>query len=212
MSDTPQMPLDLGLRKRDGSSVWQWHFPVPKELRAAFGGKRQLRQSLETTDRSEAEQRAAKLRAEALERFALERRRLNPQPLGNLTPDFVRILSDRVKADVLELGDHIRHNPTTVGALFAGLAFQFNQWRVVEAPRPQPVPLPGGLLPGADHPAFAGGTPGQARELRSFHANSLSLYRRALADGDLKVALPHAKRHTEAWGVLVDWSLEPAAD
>lgn len=211
MSDTPQMPLDLGLRKRRGSSVWQWHFPVPKELRAAFGGKRQLRQSLETTDRSEAEQRAAKLCAEALERFALERRRLNPQPLGSLTPDFVRILSDRVKADVLELDDRIRHNPTTVGALFAGLAFQFNQWRVVESPRPQSAPLPDGLLPGSDHPAFAGGTPGQARELRSFHATSLSLYRQALADGDLRAALPHAKRHTEALGVLVDWESKAQA-
>jgi integrase len=205
MSEALQMPVNLGLTRRAGSKNWQWSFPIPQDLQPLHQGKRQLRHSLGTDDRQEAEQKAAKLCTETLERFALERRQLNPQPLGDLTPELLQTLSDRVRADVLSLDDQVRQNPTTVGALFAAMAYQANHWDPATQAHPQALPLPPGLLPGEDHPAFMGATPGQLRTAQTFHAQTLALYRHALASGDLRAALPAAKRQTQALGILVDW-------
>lgn len=200
------MPLDLGLRKRANSPYWQWHFPIPKELQAAFNGQRQLRRSLGTENRREAEQKAAKLCAQATERFALEWRKANPVSVSELTPELCDLLADRVYHQVLALDDAVRHNPTTAGVLHSVLALQYNAWVPGVEPTPQPVHVPPGVMPGPDHSPFMGATSGQLHINSTYHRDTLAMYRSALAADSLVAALPKAKAAAQDLGLAIDWN------
>lgn len=104
---------------------------------------------------------------------------------------------------MLALDDQVRLNPTTLGALYAGLAYQANHW--LTEPYPQARPFPVGLLPAPDRPAFMGATPGQLGTTRAYHLQALELFREALASGNLSAALPKAEQAAEALGLRIDW-------
>lgn len=183
----------------DRAGVHYLRVMVPKDLRDVLK-KDKFVESTKTSDKRQAELIASRRYTEILESFETARRRLNPQPVSEVTPELGKVLADRVRAKILSLDDHTRNEPTTAGALYAFLAHQANHGRQLSPTSPPP-----GFLPGPDHPAFMGATPGMVHATRTFHSDNLVLYRGALADGDLRAALPAAKREAQALGLLIDW-------
>ncbi|WP_374316702.1 DUF6538 domain-containing protein [Aquabacterium sp.] len=189
----------------DRSGVLYLRVMIPSDVRQALG-KTKVVESTKTSDRREAELRAARRHVEILEEIEAARRRLNPQPVADVTPELGKVLAERVRANLLSLDDHTRHNPTTTGALYAALAFQLNRGTPLS-----PVPLPPGVMPEGDRPAWAGATPGMAHATRTFHSETLALLRDAMAHGDLRPALAPAKREAEALGLVIDWNSKAQA-
>lgn len=118
MPNTPDMPIDFGVRRRPNSSNLQWHLSIPQELRHLYGGKRELRQSLKTSDPKEARRLAAALCQQALEQFARQSNELSPRPLEVVSPELAKELAARVATAVLSVDEHLRSNPKVAQGFF----------------------------------------------------------------------------------------------
>ena len=81
-----EMTPDKGVFKRKGSDVWQHRVFIPKDLRAAYGGKADLpAKSLGTRDLAEANRRA-RLRAAEFEREFAAKRTAPAHKAGGAAP------------------------------------------------------------------------------------------------------------------------------
>lgn len=79
---------EIGVYQRPNSNVWQWRIKAPKDLRHLYSSEWAHRCSLDTYSLPEANTKAARLRAEWLERF--ERERGGFERLDYLTPSHGR--------------------------------------------------------------------------------------------------------------------------
>lgn len=110
MTSTPEMPADFGVRPRGGTSSWQSHLPVPPVLRHLHGGKRELRKTLGTKDRAEADRLARALCVEVFAKFERQLRELNPARVETLTSAQQAALVAAIRHDILHRDDLARFN------------------------------------------------------------------------------------------------------
>ena len=88
-----------GVSKRAGSNVWQWGIKVPADLTSQYPTQWAYRCSLGVNDLRQANVKAAQLQAEWTQRFAEQRRALNPQRVDRITPELAAVLATRVPID-----------------------------------------------------------------------------------------------------------------
>jgi integrase len=185
----------------DRAGIHYYRVIVPKDLHEVIRKKR-LVGSTKTSDKRKAELFAARRHTEILEEFEAAERKLNPQPVAEITAELGKVLAERARAQVLRLDDLTRHDPKKAGALYAALGYQLLKGYSVTR---TPVPLPTDLIPSADHPDFAGAPYAQAQTIAALHTRSLADLRVAAARGDLLAAMPYAKQEAEALGLVIDW-------
>ena len=113
-NDMAKLP---GLFQRGG--IYQLRVVVPTALRAAYGNRSKLVQSLQTSDYKEASLLATQERAKLLEVFQHKQRILSPQKLDNVTAEMSTELAQRIRATVLRVDDVLRDNPDARVSLFS---------------------------------------------------------------------------------------------
>jgi len=98
------------------SGVYGFRIAVPRDLRCAFDGQREIRRSLRTTDKAEALRRAAAERVRRWSEFTRIRRTLNPERRGELSAEEIKRLIAAWSASVLADDDaHVRRQGTYGG-------------------------------------------------------------------------------------------------
>lgn len=84
-----------GVHLRTETNVYQWRLRVPKDLAHLYPGKAWAdRRTLGTSNLAQANRLAAGLYATWLTTFDRQRKRLNPQPAQDLTPELIQFLTD----------------------------------------------------------------------------------------------------------------------
>lgn len=124
------------MHKRAGSNVWQWCVKVPTDLRGQYETQWAHRCSLETTDLREANDRASKLHAEWRERFAAQRRALNPQRLDKVSAELGQALAQRVTAKLLQADEKLRTEPATAKLLLDAIRAAVPSVLTINPPAP----------------------------------------------------------------------------
>jgi len=196
-TDMAKLP---GLFQR--GSVYQLRVVVPLDLRAAYGGKSKLVQSLDTLKRPEAVLRATHERARLLEEFEHQRRILQPQRLDSVTPEMASELAQRVRATVLRVDDTIRDNPGARAALFGvldGTTSDPFSVLTIGGPRKAPVAAPSG-----PHDALAGMSDGETVALSALNDIMNKAAGVRLTQRNLQAILPLVKEEAHKLGLTFD--------
>lgn len=111
------MKRAIGVSRRPGSTQWQWGIKAPKDLQHLYSSPWAFRCSLGTSDLQTANEKAARLHAEWLARFAEQRRMENPQTVEAITPELAAILAGRIYANLLASDDTLRDEPKRLQAM-----------------------------------------------------------------------------------------------
>jgi hypothetical protein len=115
------MKRGAGVGQRPGSTVWQWGIKVPTDLQGHYPTQWAHRCSLETADLREANEKASALQAQWLQRFAEQRRELNPQRVEKVTPDLAQTLAQRLTTTLLAADEKLHTDPATARLLLSTL-------------------------------------------------------------------------------------------
>lgn len=97
------MPLEKGVYPRPNSPHLWFHIKVPRDLKVLYGGQQWADQvSLGTSDRREANLKAARLRAQWLDTFERQRRQQVGQRVERMTPEIAKFLAQQVLHETLD--------------------------------------------------------------------------------------------------------------
>jgi integrase len=196
-TDVAKLP---GLFQRAG--VYQLRVVVPLDLKAVYGNKSKLVQSLETSDRKEASLLATQERAKLLEEFKEKRRLLAPQKLDSVTIEMASELAQRVRARVLKVDDVLRDNPTARATLFVLLrsaAPDPLEALTIRSRLPAPDSVPKSLLESLD-----GLSAGDAAALAGLNEVMSDAAGVKLAQRRLSSVLPLVKEEAHQLGLAFD--------
>jgi len=127
-----------GVSRRPGSSIWQWGVKAPADLRVKYSTQWAHRCSLKTADLREANEKASTLQAQWLQRFAEQRRELNPQQVEKVTPDLAQTLAQRVTTALLAADEKLRTDPAAAKLLLGTLRAAVPS-KLTIGPAPLPV-------------------------------------------------------------------------
>lgn len=108
-----------GLYERGG--VFQLRVVVPLDLRAYFGGRSKLVETLGTSDRVEANRVGTARRALRLAEFDEKRRQASPQRLEAVSAELSKVLAQRVSAVILGSDETLRGSASAARLLMAAL-------------------------------------------------------------------------------------------
>jgi integrase len=196
------------------SGRWCLRIMVPTDLQQLHEGRSKLVKALGTSDRKDAQLRAAVKRAEYEALFATQRARLSPQST-RLTPELVAHLGVLFRHELLSEDDKARANPHTDGAAAAIAATPFLGAgpTLIHHGLQGPIAvhaLPASVLPDDDADPFAGFKPDHAQTLRDDYRRTLDGWKDDAAQGRLDVAKRAADRMARQCGVLLDWNTPDA--
>ncbi len=108
-----------GLYEREG--VFQLRVMVPADLRAHYGGRTKLVESLGTTDRATANRTGTARRALRLAEFDDMRELATPKRVESISPELGKVLAQRIAARVLGVDDTLRGSADSARLLLASL-------------------------------------------------------------------------------------------
>ena len=95
MTDSTMPKRETGVYSIKASKNYQWRIKTPDDLKAQYPSEWAHRCSLGTPDLLKANAMASVLRAEWLNRFETQRKKLNPTYISAFTPDLVQRLHDQ---------------------------------------------------------------------------------------------------------------------
>lgn len=98
---------ETGVYSIKASKNYQWRIKTPDDLKAQYSSEWAHRCSLGTPDLLKANAKASVLRAEWLNRFEAQRKKLNPAYVSAFTPDLVQRLHDQELHRIVR-GDEVR--------------------------------------------------------------------------------------------------------
>jgi len=197
-------------------TVWWLRVMVPLDLQPAYGRRKKLVQSLDTSDWREASTKGTKLRADKLAEFEDMRRALNPQPVAHLTPELGATLGERLRSRLLQWDDDLRSDPkraqlwlafTDAVNWKAARALQINPGRGSSA---APLPSDEDLAELARQSPFGGLTPRQLRRFAEVNRGTDEVAALRLASRNLSDVVPMADSEARKLGLVVDWKAPEA--
>lgn len=196
------MGIAEGVVMRGG--VYQFQLKVPKDLAAVYKRTWAERKSLHTSDRLEANRHGTRLRADWLDRFAADRRRLNPAT-ELLTTELVQRLAAAWAAELLSDDAKARLNVDTIGSAYVLSAATFAHAPDRPTGTVETAMIPADLLPRPDHGRFDGYSSPQLAALQQEHMRTLSGWQDDRAKGHLAVAQRALDWQAHLEGIKINW-------
>lgn len=135
-----------GLFKR--GDIYYLRTVVPNDLRAVYGGRTRLVESLGVTSSAAAKTVGAAQRAIRLREFDERRKELNPRRIERITPELADLLAQRVAASVLRADETLRTQPALLAALMEPARDALARKLTIAGTPPAPAEIPDDPLGG----------------------------------------------------------------
>lgn len=195
-------------------TVWWLRVMIPLDLRPAYGGRTKIVQSLDTTDRRDADRKGSARRAALLQEFEDKRRELNPQPVAHIGPELAETLAQGIRARLLRWDDALRSEPATAETWLRFAegfsAAAMSTVRLGGPPAAPALPSPAELEELARRSPLDGLEPRQLRRLAEVNLEAEAAGGAALAARRLSHVVPLADAEARRLGLLIDWKTPEA--